>query len=211
MAPEVSIGNALYDYLPVLVWIWGSYCLINAVRNEIKKIFHSLLVFSVVLVCIAGTLKATWKLLLAAGSNIQILSDVQFPLMGTGFLIMFISLLPLLLQKKVNESGKLIAIASLKKVFLPLMVLGGTGSTVCLMIIAKRKKAVAALIFYSIFLVISNSLGYIGSKFHPVTNFDVFLEQTVNCFSTLAWAFGSYFLCKTNKKANKFIFDKSRS
>ena len=203
MLPEVTLSLAIYDYLPILIWVAGSYFLVDAIREDINRVFfYYILILSLVLVCIGGILKATWKLLIAiADINLFLLSDIQFPLMGTGFLLLFISLLSLLLQKKDIQKKKF-AIGVFKKSFLPVMVIGSIGSTICLMLIAKRKKAFLALIFYSIFLVVSTSMGYIGSRIVANSYNVILLEQTINCSSTLLWALGSFFLWKNHRTAN---------
>jgi len=198
--PEVTLGLALYDYLPILIWIAGSYFLVDAIREDINRIFfYYILILSLALVCSGGILKATWKLLIAlADINLFLLSDIQFPLMGTGFFLLFISLLSLLLQKKDIQKKKF-AIAVFKKFFLPVMVIGSIGSTICLILIAKRKKAFLASIFYAIFLVVSTSMGYIGSRIVAHSYSVILLEQTINCSSTLLWALGSFFLWKNHR------------
>jgi len=201
--PEVTLSLALYDYLPILIWVAGSYFLVDAIREDINRVFfYYILILSLALVCSGGILKATWKFLIAlADINLLILSDMQFPLMGTGFFLLFISLLTLLLQKKEIQEKKF-AIGVFKKFFLPLVVVGSIGSTICLILIAKRKKAFHALIFYSIFLVVSTSMGYIGSRIVANSYNVILLEQTINCSSTLLWALGSFFLWKNHLKAD---------
>lgn len=201
MNPEVTVGLALYDYLPILIWSAGSYFLVDTLRAELKKVFLFLLTLSLLLVAIAGALKATWKLLIsAAGSNILLLSDIQFPMMGTGFILLFISLLSLF-RAKSDAVGvrNLTVLIPFKKVFLPLMVLGSFGSTLCLIIIAKRRKAVLALTCYAVFLITSSTMGYIGSKIVAESYRVVLIEQTLNSTSTLIWALGSYFLWKAHR------------
>jgi hypothetical protein len=207
MNPEVTVGLALYDYLPNLIWIAGSYFLINTLKAELKKNPLYILIISLTLVLIAGTLKATWKLLIAAvDANILILSDIQFPLMGTGFFLMFLSLLSLLLKKDKGGGEKQLAVAiPFSKIFLPLMILGSFGSTICLIIIAKRRKAILALTFYVIFLVTSSTMGYIGSKIVTHSYLIVLIEQTLNSCSTLMWALGSYFLWKTHRERGTLV------
>lgn len=198
MNPEVTVGLALYDYLPVLVWIWGSYCLVKTIGREIKKPFFYILIISMALVCIGGILKATWKLLIAASNlNIIFLSDAQFPLMGTGFFLMFISLFFYLMQEEKRGEMRF-ATAISKKFFLPLMVIGSIGSTICLMIIAKKKKVTTASFFYLFFLVVSTAMGYVGARIKAETYYIILLEQTINCFSILLWALGNYFLSRNN-------------
>ena len=166
--------------------------------------FYYVLILSLVLVWIGGFLKATWKFLIAlADINLILLSDIQFPLMGAGFLLLFISLLSFILQKK-DIQKKYFAIGALKKFFLPVMVIGSLGSTICLMIIAKRRKALPALIFYSIFLVVSTSMGYIGSRVIATSYKVIFIEQTINCSSTLMWALGSFSLWKNHRASGAF-------
>ena len=206
MNPEVTAGLAIYDYLPNLIWIAGSYFLINALKAELKKVPLYILIISLTLVLIAGTLKATWKLLIAiADANILILSDIQFPLMGTGFFLMFLSLLSLLLKKDEGSRKQLAVAVPFSKIFLPLMILGSFGSTICLIILAKRRKAVMSLTFYVIFLVTSSTMGYIGSKIVTHSYLVVFIEQTLNSCSTLMWTLGSYFLWKPHHSRGTLI------
>lgn len=201
MVPEVTLSLAIYDYLPMLIWGAGSYFLIDAIRKDINGVFfYYTLILSLALIWTGGFLKATWKLLIAiADANLILLSDIQFPLMGAGFFLLFISLLPFLLQKK-DIQKKSFAIGAFKKFFLPLLVIGSIGSTVCLILIAKRKKALLALIFYSIFLVTSTSMGYIGSRIVATGYKVILIEQTINCSSTLMWALGSFFLWKSLRR-----------
>jgi hypothetical protein len=201
MIPEVTLGLALYDYLPMLVWIAGSYFLIDALRKNFKGVlFFYIFLCSLCLVFAGGLFKATWKLIIATtGNSFSILSDIQFPLMGAGFLLLFISLLSLLVQRKEIEGTQFIGAVFFKKVFLPLMVVGSIGSTLCLMVIAKKRGAVTSLIFYALFLVVSTAMGYIGSRVIAESYEVIFFEQTVNCFSTLLWAVGSYFLWRGSR------------
>jgi hypothetical protein len=202
VVPEVTLSLAIYDYLPMLIWGAGSYFLVDAIRKDINAgISYYTLILSLVLIWTGGFLKATWKLLIAiANANLIFLSDIQFPLMGAGFFLLFISLLPFLLQKK-DIQKKSFAIGAFQKFFLPLLVIGSIGSTVCLILIAKRKKAFPALIFYAIFLVTSTSMGYIGSQIVATSYKVILIEQTLNCSSTLMWALGSFFLWKSLRRA----------
>jgi hypothetical protein len=142
VVPEVTFSLAVYDYLPMFIWGAGSYFLIDAIKKDINGgFFYYTLILSLGLVWIGGFLKATWKLLIAlADANLILLSDMQFPVMGAGFFLLFISLLVFLLQKK-DIQKKNFAIVPFKELFLPVMVIGSIGSTLCLIIIAKRKKA----------------------------------------------------------------------
>jgi len=197
--PEVTLSLAIYDYLPMVIWGAGSYFLIDTLRKDIHVVLlYYILIISLGLVWIGGFLKATWKLLIAmADINLILLSDLQFPIMGTGFFLLFITLLFSLLQKK-DIGKRSFAIAASKKLFFPLLVIGSLGSTICLIVIAKRRKAFLALTFYLIFLVISTTMGYIGARIVASSYNAVLIEQTINCSSTLMWALGSFFLWKTH-------------
>jgi len=199
--PEVTLSLALYDYLPILIWIAGSFFLIDTLKGGSKGIFFYILILSLALVCVGGTLKATWKLLIAlTGSNLPLLSDIQFPLMGAGFFLLFLSLLSFLVQHKDIQGEKFAAAVLLKKIFLPLMIVGSVGSTVCLIIVAKRSKAYPSLIFYTLFLIVSTAMGYVGSRITAEHYQMILLEQTINCASTLLWALGSYFLWRAHRR-----------
>lgn len=202
MHSEVTLSLAIYDYLPILIWVAGSYFLIDALREDINGLFfYYILILSLALVCIGGILKATWKLLIAVASiNLSFLSDIQFPLMGAGFFLLFVSLLSFLVQKKEIQEEKFAIAVFLKKAALPLMMLGSLGSTICLIIIAKKSGSVSSLIFYTLFLIVSTVMGYFGSRIVADNYKVILLEQSINCSSTLLWALGSYFLWKAHRR-----------
>lgn len=205
-APEVSLAVALYDYLPNIVFIFGIYFIIQSIRNEIKKIYCITMIVGAILVLIAGILKATWKLVIAlVDKDVRILSDVQFPLMGTGFFIIFIILVMALLKKGGGKASSLNAVGMVpsQKLFLTMMILGGAGMTICLIILSWKRKATAAVIFFILDFVMTSSLGYVGSNFDFTTNYGVFLEQTFNVSSRIIWAIGCYFLWEKSKSIQK--------
>ncbi|MBI5375868.1 MAG: hypothetical protein HZA77_10565 [Candidatus Schekmanbacteria bacterium] len=206
MQPDVSLGVALYDYAPNIVFVFGIYWIIKSLKSELSKSSTYLIVFASALVIIAGILKATWKLIIAlSGSDVRILSDIMFPLMGTGFFLIFIVLLMVVIRKNPEKSFKPLAIASSKKIFLPLMIIGGMGTTICLLIISWRKKARAAFVLFIIELIMTLMLGYVGGKFEVVTNFGVFLEQTLNLSSRIVWMLGCFYLYKKSSELNPLI------
>ena len=201
-APDVSLGVALYDYLPNIVFIIGIYFIIASIRKEINNGYYIAMIVASVFVVTAGMLKATWKLLIALlDKDIRILADVQFPLMGIGFLIIFFVLLMVLLKKGGGEMTKLnaVGLASSKKIFLPMMILAGLGMTICLILLSIRRKATGATIFFILDILMTFSLGYIGRQFDFTSNYAVFLEQTLNVSSRIIWAIGCYFLWKKSK------------
>ncbi|RMF98426.1 MAG: hypothetical protein D6734_00300 [Candidatus Schekmanbacteria bacterium] len=203
-APDVSLGVALYDYLPNIVFVIGIYFVISSIRRDINKFHYVLILIASVFVFLAGMSKATWKLIIAmADTDIRILGDIQFPLMGIGFFIIFYVLLMVLLKKGGGESSlNAIGIASSKKIFLPMMILGGLGTTICLILLSLRRKATAAVIFFALDVLMTTSMGYVGSKFNLTSNYAVFLEQTLNVSSRIIWAIGCYFLWKKSKPIN---------
>jgi len=206
MQPDVSLGVALYDYAPNIVFFFGIYWIIKSLKNELSKSSTYLMVFASALIIIAGILKATWKLIIAlSGSDVRILSDIMFPIMGIGFFIIFIVLLMVVIRKNPEKSFKPLAIASSKKIFLPLMIIGGMGTSICLLIISWRKKARPAFVLFIIEMIMTLALGFVGKKFEVVTNFGVFLEETLNLSSRTVWMLGCYYLYKKSSELNPLI------
>ena len=65
--PEFSVGMALFDYIPCIFFGIAAIILLKDLYNVMSKGPYALFAAGVVNVFMAGTLKATWKLLVACG------------------------------------------------------------------------------------------------------------------------------------------------
>ena len=119
-----------------------------------------------IMITIAGALKATWKLLYAAGvCDFAALNNMFFPTQSIGFLLAGVGILTMLVA---NRKEKLNAVAppvfSGTFVFVGLMVAGlGVMDTVLCILAAKMKKSWLIPIFVVSFIC-SLGMGYLSSK-----------------------------------------------
>ncbi|MBR2070649.1 MAG: hypothetical protein IJ981_04400, partial [Clostridia bacterium] len=65
---DFSISMALVDYIPVIFFAIASVLLLRDLYNKMSKGAFALFSAGVIDVAMAGALKATWKLLYAAGA-----------------------------------------------------------------------------------------------------------------------------------------------
>jgi len=164
---DFSVSMAVADYIPVIFFAVASVILLRDLYNKMSKASFALFSSGVIDVAIAGALKATWKLLYAAGiCNFEALDDIFFPLQSIGFLLAGIGVLAMLVQKRNNACLMAAAppIFSGTFLFVGLMVAGlGIIDTVFCIISAKLKKPALIAVFAFSF-VCSLCMGYLSSR-----------------------------------------------
>ncbi len=164
---DFTISMALVDYIPVIFFAIASVILLRDLYNKMSKGAFALFSAGVIDVTIAGALKATWKLLYAAGAcNFEALDAMFFPVQSIGFLLAGVGILAMLVHKQGGPS--LLAVAppvfSGTFVFVGLMVAGlGLMDTVLCILAVKLKKPWLIAIFVLSF-VCSLGMGYLSSK-----------------------------------------------
>ena len=164
---DFTISMALVDYIPVIFFAVAAVILLRDLYNKMSKGAFALFSAGVIDVTIAGALKATWKLLYAAGAcNFEALDAMFFPVQSIGFLLAGVGILAMLVHKQGGPS--LLAVAppvfSGTFVFVGLMVAGlGLMDTVLCILAVKLKKPWLIAIFVLSF-VCSLGMGYLSSK-----------------------------------------------
>ena len=94
---DFSVSMALVDYIPVLFFAAAAVILMRDLHNKMSKGAFALFSAGVINVTIAGALKATWKLLYAAGvCDFQALNAMFFPVQSIGFLLAGVGILAML-------------------------------------------------------------------------------------------------------------------
>ena len=164
---DFSIGMALVDYIPVAFFAAAAIILMRDLYDKMSKSAFALFASGSVMITIAGALKATWKLLYAAGvCDFAALDSMFFPTQSIGFLLAGIGIL-LMLQQKPGKSAVLAVAPPVFTgtfVFVGLMVAGlGVMDTVLCILAAKLKKPWLIAIFVVSF-VCSLGMGYLSSK-----------------------------------------------
>ena len=102
---DFSVSMALVDYIPVIFFAIASIILLRDLYNKMSMTAFALFATGVIDVTIAGALKATWKLLYAAGGcNFEVLDAMFFPLQSIGFLLAGIGILTMLRISTYNST-----------------------------------------------------------------------------------------------------------
>lgn len=164
---DFSISMALADYIPVLFFGIAACILLRDLYQKMSKSAFALFSAGMIDVAIAGALKATWKLLYAAGTcNFEALDAIFFPVQSIGFLFAGIGMLLMFVQKPMKNALAAVAppVFSGTFVFVGLMVAGLGILDVALCILsAKLKKSPFIAIFVLSFLC-SLCMGYLSAQ-----------------------------------------------
>lgn len=97
------ISLALFDFIPNFFFLTGAFFLAKTTLICSGPGYARLLMAGASLVFLGGFFKALWKLIYAAQwADIRWMSDVQFLLLGIGFLMIFLSVLRMVRKPKNN-------------------------------------------------------------------------------------------------------------
>ncbi len=163
---DFSIGMALVDYIPVAFFAIAAVILMRDLYNKMSKCAFALFSAGSIMIAIAGALKATWKLLYAAGAcNFEALNAMFFPTQSIGFLLAGIGML-LMICNKGNKKALAVAppVFSGTFVFVGLMVAGLGIMDVVLCIIAAKMKKGGLIALFAVSFICSLCMGYLSSK-----------------------------------------------
>lgn len=98
---DFTIGMALVDYIPVAFFVAAAVILMRDLYGKMSKGAFALFSAGTVMITVAGALKATWKLLYAAGvCNFEALNNMFFPSQSIGFLLAGVGILLMLTSGK---------------------------------------------------------------------------------------------------------------
>ena len=158
---------ALVDYIPVAFFAAAAFILLRDLYSKMSMWAFALFSVGVIDVAIAGALKATWKLLYAAGAcNFEALDHMFVPVQSIGFLLAGVGILLMLVQKK--TAGSLLAVAppvfSGTFVFVGLMVAGLGIMDTILCILAHKLKKPWLIAIFAVSFVCSLCMGYLSSQ-----------------------------------------------
>lgn len=164
---DFSVAMALVDYIPVLFFAVAGVILMRDLYSKMSKGAFALFAAGVIDVTIAGALKATWKLLYAAGiCDFAALNAMFFPVQSIGFLLAGIAMLAMLVHPQTERAALAVAppVFTGTFVFVGLMVAGlGMMDAVLCILAAKLKKPWIIAVFAVSFLC-SLGMGYLSSK-----------------------------------------------
>jgi hypothetical protein len=195
---DFTIGMALVDYIPVICFAIGAVILMRDLYNKMSKGAFALFAGGTIMITIAGALKATWKLLYAAGvCNFEALNNMFFPTQSIGFLLAGVGILAMLVynQKEDSKLRSVPPVFSGTFVFVGLMVAGlGVMDTVLCILAAKLKKPALIAIFVVSFIC-SLGMGYLSSKDFAEASMN-WIAEGVNVVGQGSFLAGAYLLHK---------------
>ena len=163
---DFSVSMALVDYIPVICFAIAAVILLRDLYSKMSKGAFALFSAGVIDVTIAGALKATWKLLYAAGAcNFEALDAMFFPVQSIGFLLAGVGIL-LMICKKQKNSALAVAppVFAGTFVFVGLMVAGLGIMDAVLCILATKLKKPALIAVFALSFVCSLCMGYLSSQ-----------------------------------------------
>lgn len=164
---DFSVSMALVDYIPVLFFTAAAVILMRDLHSKMGKGAYALFSAGMINVTLAGALKATWKLLYAAGvCDFTALNAMFFPVQSIGFLLAGIGALLMLLKK--GKGGGLCAVVppvfSGTFVFVGAMVAGLAVLDTVICILAFKLKKPWLIAIFSLSFFCSLCMGYLSSQ-----------------------------------------------
>ena len=196
---DFSIGMALVDYIPVICFAIAAVILLRDLYNKMLKGAFALFAAGVIDVTVAGALKATYKLLYAAGAcDFAALSDMFFPVQSIGFLLAGIGILAMLVHRQSEKGALLAVVPPLFKgtfVFVSLMVAGLGIMDVVLCILSAKAKKPWLIALFSLSFVCSLCMGYLSSQDFAEAAMN-WIAEGVNVVGQGALLGGAYLLHK---------------
>lgn len=185
MEYDFSVAMALVDYLPVAFFGIAAVQLLKGFYGKMGAAAFVLFAAGESDVFFAGFLKATWKLLYAAGlCDFSALNTLFMPLQSLGFLLAGIGLAIYLFATRNNRKNAVCKavppVFGGTMVFIPMMVAGLGAVCACLSVLAARKKRGLAILFFALCFVFSMAMGYLSSRDSTSASIN-WIEQSVNC------------------------------
>lgn len=166
---EFSVAMALVDYIPVALFAAAAVLLQRDLYNKMSKGAFALFAAGTINVFCAGLLKATWKLLYAAGvCDFRALDEMFFPVQSIGFLLAGLGVLAMVCfrqkEERVYTAAAAPAVFSGTFLFVGLMVAGLGCMNGGLCAVALKMKKPAAVVLFIITFVCCMGMGYLSSQ-----------------------------------------------
>ena len=164
---DFSVSMALVDYVPVIFFGIAAVLLMRDLYNKMSKGAFALLAAGTINIFCAGGLKATYKLLYAAGvCDFEALNAMFFPVQSLGFLLAGIGMIALICHKQSKNSILTVVppVFTGTFVFVGFMVVGLGLMDVGLCIISGKMKKPAAVVLFVLSFICSLCMGYLSSQ-----------------------------------------------
>ena len=205
----MSVGLALFDYVPVTLFLITSIVLQRCLYNKMSKGAFALFSSGTIFVFIAGFFKATWKLLYCANiCDFYKLSECMFPMQGTGFVLAGTALVAMLTAKQESRDERLYSAAPAlyagTMIFVAFNCAGIIAIGTCLSILAKKMGKKSVIPFFVVAVIGMIMMGYLSSKdfSQPIFNW---IAEAVNTVAQASLLAGSLKLKKAGLMDYKII------
>ena len=165
---DFSIPMALVDYISVIFFGIAAVFLLRDLYNKMSKGAFALFSAGVIDITLAGALKATYKLLYAAGAcDFEALNHMFFPVQSIGFLLAGVGILAMICHDQTEKTAVLALAPPVFRgtfVFVGLMVagLGLIDTVLCILSVKLKKPWLIAL--FALSFACSLCMGYLSSK-----------------------------------------------
>lgn len=164
---DFSVSMALVDYIPVIFFAAAAVILMRDLYNKMSKGAFALFAAGSIDIVCAGALKATYKLLYAAGvCDFEALNNMFFPVQSLGFLLAGIGILAMVCHRQTKSSMLAVAppLFSGTFVFVALMVAGLGLIDAVLCVLAVKVKKPATIVLFVLSFICSLCMGYLSSQ-----------------------------------------------
>ncbi len=215
---NLTVPMALADYIPVILFGISALYLLRDLYNKMSKGAYSLFSAGVLDVFGAGVLKATWKLLYAAGvCDFARLNQMFFPVQALGFMLTGLGIVAMLTHKQgegktyaivpvVSSYGILLAAGKVPPVFsgtiiFVLLMVCGIGmlyAGMCVLAVKMKKKS--TVILFVLAFIFSLGMGYLSSKDFTKSSMN-WIAEFVNLLGQGCFLAGTLILHKNGLKS----------
>ena len=166
---DFSVSMALVDYIPVLLFAAAALLLQRDLYNKMSKGAFALFAAGTIDIFCAGFLKATWKLLYAAGvCDFSALDAMFFPVQSIGFLLAGAGIVGMVCfrqkEARVYSAAAAPAVVSGTFLFVGLMVAGLGCMAGGLCVLAAKLKRKGAIALFAVSFVCCLGMGYLSSQ-----------------------------------------------
>lgn len=176
-----SISMALVDYIPVLFFGIAAALLQLDLYSKMRKDAFALFAAGTINIFAAGFLKATWKLLYAAGvCDFAALNTMFLPVQSIGFLLAGLGIVLMLTTRKKVLAAVAPPVFSGSVIFIMMMVLGLGSICTCLSILAVKMKKKGAVVLFVLAFLASMGMGAMSGQ-DSTQAWVNWTEQGINC------------------------------
>lgn len=197
---DFSVPMALYGYVAVIFFGISALLMLRDLHNKMRPSAFALFSAGVINIFAAGFLKATWKLLYAAGiCDFQGLNTMFLPVQSIGFLLAGLGIAMMLIKSKSAALAVAPPVFSGSAVFIMMMVLGLGSICTSLSILGVKMKKKAAVALFVLAFLCSMGMGALsGLDFTQA--WANWLEESVNGVGQGLLLWGVLILHKANLK-----------